>query len=469
MAKVNYNVLALKKEGLSDEDIARFISEDSGADYNEYVAEGLTPKDIIRFANEQDYSTSDVLKRGFLQGATSTYRGARQLAGAEPTNDELLAETEYRQMQEQNPWAAYSSNIIGNIFGDPTNLVPGSLLFKGAKGAMSVAGRLGALGAATGAVEPRYDEEEDPSRLTSALVGGVTTGILGGGIAKLTGFGKTLPDVSETAFIKEADSIGIDVNGNQIKATPGVFDNAETPTTINQPGYVQTAEQGVPNVIELPKLPQFLSGAKPSFFTSPVAFETDLDKALYIIANPKSKSKNNQDYLDFVKTALNVDDATASKLALQVRQEVIDKGRSVQKEAGLAGKKAETVPFQMSKTLDGFLNPVDKNLDDFSKMVYNYGTSIEEVNGKAKVTKAMTEDYSFKKISEAYAQQGIKVTPFDVGFQVRGYTKMLDELKDINGRNFKPKSFEEYVKNGASVDETLDLFARGAFDGCIAI
>jgi pyruvate-formate lyase len=97
---------------------------------------------------------------------------------------------------------------------------------------------------------------------------------------------------------------------------------------------------------------------------------------------------------------------------------------------------------------------------DYKKFVFN---------GKAKITKAMTEDYSFQKISEAYAQQGIKVTPFDVGFQVRGYSKMLDELKDINGRNFKPKSFEEYVKNGASVDETLDLFARGAFDGCIAL
>jgi hypothetical protein len=467
MAKVNYNILALKKEGLSDEDIARFIAEDLGADYNEYVSEGLTPKDIIRFANEQEYTTGEVLKRGFLQGATSTYRGVRQLAGAEPTDEELLAETEYRQMQDQNPWAAYSSNIVGNILGDPTNLIPGGLLFKGAKGAMSVAGRVGALGAATGAVEPRYDEEEDPSRLTSALVGGVTAGVLGGGIAKLTGFGKTLPDANETAFVKEADSIGIDINGNQIKDVPGVFDNAETATTLNQPGFVQTAEQGVPNVIELPKLPQFLSGAKPSFFTSSVAFETDLDKALYIIANPKSKSKNHQEYVDFVKASLNVDDATASRLATQVRQEVIDKGKLVQKEAGLAGKQAENVPFQMSKTLDGFLNPVDKNLDDFSKMVYNYGKSIEEVNGKAKITKAMTEDYSFQKISEAYAQQGLKVTPFDVGFQIKGYNKMLDELKEINGRNFKPKSFEEYVKNGASVDETLDLFARGAFDGCL--
>jgi hypothetical protein len=465
---IKYNILALKREGLSDEDIARFIAEDAGADYQEYIDEGLTAKDIIRFANEQEYSTGEVLKRGFLQGATSTYRGVRQIAGAEPTDEELLAETEYRQMQDQNPWAAYSSNIVGNILGDPTNLIPGSLLFKGAKGAMSVAGRLGALGAATGAVEPRYDEE-DPSRLTSALVGGVTAGVLGGGIAKLTGFGKTLPDASETAFVKEADSIGIDINGNQIKDVPGVFDNAETATTLNQPSFVQTAEQGVPNVIELPKLPQFLAGAKPSFFTSPVAFETDLDKALYIIANPKSKSKNHDAYVDFVKQSLNVDDATAQRLARDVRQEVIDKGKMTQTEAGLAGKQAENVPFQMSKTLDGFLNPVDKNLDDFSKMVYNYGKSIEDVNGKAKITQAMTEDYSFKKISEAYANAGLKVTPYDIGFQIKGYNKMLDELKEINGRNFKPKSFEEYVKNGASVDETLDLFARGAFDGCIAL
>lgn len=466
MAKVNYNILALKKEGLSDEDIARFIAEDTGADYAEYIAEGLTPKDIIRFANEQDYTTGEVLARGFIQGATSTYRGVKQLAGVEPSDEELLAETEYRQMTEQNPWAAYGSNIVGNILGDPTNLIPGSLLFKGAKGTMSVAGRLGALGAATGAIEPRY-EDEDPSRLTSALLGGTTAGVLGGGIAKLTGFGKTLPDATESAFVKEADSIGIDINGNQVKDVPGVFDNAETASTLAQPGFVQTAVPGVPNVIELPKLPQFLSGAKPSFFTSPVAFETDLDKALYIIANPKSKSKNHQDYLDFVKASLNVDDATASRLANQVRQEVIEKGKLVQKEAGLAGKQAENVPFQMSKTLDGFLNPVDKNLDDFSKMVYNYGKSMDEVNGKVKLTQAMTQDYSFQKISEAYAKAGIKLTPSDVAFQIKGYNKMLDELKAINGRNFKPKSFEEYNLKGTSVDETLDLFKNGAFDGCL--
>jgi hypothetical protein len=466
MAKVNYNILALKKEGLSDEDIARLIAEDTGADYDEYVSEGLTPKDIIRFANEQEYTTAEVLKRGFIQGATSTYRGVKQIAGYEPSDEELLAETEYRQMQEQNPWAAYGSNIVGNILGDPTNLIPGSLLFKGAKGTMSVAGRLGALGAATGAVEPRY-EDEDPSRLTSALVGGTTAGILGGGIAKLTGFGKTLPDATESAFIKEADTVGIDINGNPVKDLGLTVDNAETASTLAQPSLVQTAVPGVPNVIELPKLPQFLSGAKPSFFTSTVAFETDLDKALYIIANPKSKSKNHQEYVDFVKASLNVDDATASRLASQVRQEVIDKGKLVQKEAGLAGTQAENVPFQMSKTLDGFLNPVEKNLDDFSKMVYNYGKSMDEVNGKVKLTQAMTQDYSFKKISEAYAQAGIKLTPSDVAFQIKGYNKMLDELKAINGRNFKPKSFEEYNLKGTSVDETLDLFKNGAFDGCL--
>lgn len=468
MAELKYNVVALKRQGVTEEVLAEYIAQKEGLDYESLIEQGVEPSTIIERANRLDASTGEVLYESFKRGATSTYRGVRQLAGAEPTDEELLAESKYRQLESESPITANIANLFGNILGDPTNLIPGSLLFKGAKGAMSVAGRLGALGAATGAVEPVYTED-DPSRLTSALVGGVTAGVLGGGIAKLTGFGKTLPDAAETAFVKEADSVGIDVNGNQIKGTPGVFDNAETPTTLNQPGYVQTAEEGVPNVIELPKLPQFLAGAKPSFFKSAVAFETDLDKALYIIANPKSKSKNNQDYLDFVKQSLNIDDATASKLAMQVRQEVIDRGRSVQKEAGLSGKQADTVPFQMSKTLDNFLNPVDKNLDDFSKMVYNYGKSIEDVNGKAKITKAMTEDYSFKKISEAYAKEGLKVTPYDIGFQIKGYNKMLDELKEINGRNFKPKSFEEYVKNGASVDETLDLFARGAFDGCIAL
>jgi hypothetical protein len=153
-------------------------------------------------------------------------------------------------------------------------------------------------------------------------------------------------------------------------------------------------------------------------------------------------------------------------LAQKVRQEVIAKGKEVQKSAGLAGKQADKIPFSMSKSLDNVINPVQKNLDDFSKMVYNYGQTVQEVKGKPKLTSSMNQDYSFKKISEAYATQGVKVSPEDVVYQVKGYQKMLDELKGLEGRNFKPKSFEEYVKGGMGHDEYIALLKNGAFDGC---
>lgn len=454
MADIKYNIVGLKRQGLTDEDIARFIAEDEGKDYNTLIGLGLTPKDIITFANEVEASTGEVLYESFKRGATSSFRGAKQLLGQAPSDEELLAESRYRQLEEQNPILANTGNIVGNIFGDPTNLIPGGLLFKGAKGAASVAGRLGILGGISGGLEPIYVEGEDPGRLTNIAVGAATTGLLGGALAKATGF--------TGAPTKAVGEIGADINGN---ALPDVnpFDNTETLTTLTAPKFVQDALPGVENVIELPKLPAFLQPkTAPTWGKSEIAFETDLDKALWDLA--KSKGQRKTDLELFLTNALNADTATVTKLAQDIRNEVVDKAKGTQIVEGGAPK----IPFQMSRTLDNFINPVDKNLDETSKMVYNYGAKLgKEVDGKfmLNLNKAQ-EDYSFQQISKLYEDQGIKAMPYDIALDIKGYNKMLDELKRIEGPNFKPKSFDEYALRGMSVEEELALYKSGAFDGC---
>jgi hypothetical protein len=454
------------------------------------VPDGMPPDEIMRIVG--DYAGVDTTKpisdwraftRGVERNISGTARGFAQVDGykestepvapVDPMTDaamitpsgvsaatqkqtDLRREFEAELAKIQGKKAAYYSGAVVGTLLDPVNLMGG-----GANTIRGLATEGVILGGAQGFFDPIYGTEDTfGARAFSAAVGATAGGLLGAGFGKLFDVDVRAKTEADTGF--PTSKVGQDVDFNVAPQT----DVRDTLTSLNTPNIVQNAVPGVKNQIELPKLPQYLGGAKPSFFKSGVEFETDLDKALYIIANPKSKSKNHDAYVDFVKQSLNVDDATAFRLAQQVRQEVINKGKEVQKLAGLSGQQAQTIPFSMSKSLDTLINPVNKNLDDFSKMVYNYGQTVQEINGKPKLTSSMNQDYSFKKIQEAYASQGVKVSPEDVVYQVKGYQKMIDELKSIEGRNFKPKSFEEYAKGGMGHDEFVTLLKNGAFDGC---
>jgi hypothetical protein len=456
------------------------------------VPDGMPPDEIMRIVGE--YAGVDTTKpisdwraftRGLERGLTGTARGFAQVDGykestepvapVDPMTDaamitpsgvsaetqkqtDIRKEFEYELAKIQgSKTASYGGYIAGTLL-DPVNLMGG-----GANTIRGLAAEGVVIGGAQGFFDPIYGSEDTlGARAFGGAVGATAGGLIGAGFGKLFNVDARAKTEADSGFPMDTSKVGQEVDLNVAPQT----DVRDTLTSLNTPNIVQNAVPGVQNQVELPKLPQYLGGAKPSFFTSGIEFETDLDKALYIIANPKSKSKNHDAYVDFVKQSLNIDDATAFRLAQQVRQEVVGKGKEVQKVAGLAGQQAQTIPFSMSKSLDNLINPVNKNLDDFSKMVYNYGQTVQEINGKPKLTSAMNQDYSFKKIQEAYAAQGIKVSPEDVVYQVKGYQKMIDELKSIEGRNFKPKSFEEYAKGGMGHDEFVTLLKNGAFDGC---
>jgi hypothetical protein len=173
------NILAAKKAGYSDADIAQYLAEQSGADYQAAIKQGYTDKDIIGFLNKQDFSFGEAFMAGAKAEVGSEITGAKQLAGVAPTADELEAENLARQAEQERGVATFLGRMAGGLI-NPSTLIPGTLLFKGAKG-LIVGGS--AAGGTAGFLRPIY-EEEDLGRGASTLVGAVAGGALGGVVAK---------------------------------------------------------------------------------------------------------------------------------------------------------------------------------------------------------------------------------------------------------------------------------------------
>lgn len=106
---------------------------------------------------------------------------AQRASLADPTQKQktdIERETEFRIMTDQRPAAAIGGYILGSL-ADPTNLVA-----VGAKTVTKGALNLGLFGAATGAVEPVYEEFDD-SRLENVAFGATIGSVLGGGVGYL--------------------------------------------------------------------------------------------------------------------------------------------------------------------------------------------------------------------------------------------------------------------------------------------
>lgn len=185
-----YNVLAAKRAGATDEQIARIIAEDSGQNYDELISSGASNDQIIKIGSEEEISGFEAFSRGFSAEAGSEIAGAAQLLGAEPTDEMVAKEQEARAASETNPIATGLGRFVGGIF-NPSTLIPGSVLLKGAKG-LALGGA--AAGGASGFLRPIYDEE-DLGRGASTALGVVAGAGLGGILGKL--FGKSATKAAE--------------------------------------------------------------------------------------------------------------------------------------------------------------------------------------------------------------------------------------------------------------------------------
>ena len=215
-----YNVLAAKRAGATDEQIARIIAEDSGQNYDELIAAGATAKQIVTIGTEEDLSFGQAFARGFSAEAGSELVGAGQLLGIEPSEEAVAEEQEARVAGETNPIATGLGRFVGGLI-NPSTLLPGSVLLKGAKG-VAAAGAIG--GGASGFLRPIYDEE-DMGRGASTALGAVGGAAIGGLLGKL--FGKSLT--------KQADEVVDGTPGTAGKVEPSTSAETLTKTEVESP------------------------------------------------------------------------------------------------------------------------------------------------------------------------------------------------------------------------------------------
>jgi hypothetical protein len=193
-----FDVLAAKKDGWTDKDIAEALSENAGFDLNAARQDGWGYKDVISSLNATNASPFQTFLNSAKQEVGSEIKGLGQLTGLGELD--TASESLRRQMADENPISGVLGTIAGGLV-NPSTLVPGALFLKGAKG-VAAAGAL--AGGASGALQPIYEEED--SRLVSAAFGTALGGTLGAVLGAVSGkFGrKAAQDLVEKAKAKGA-------------------------------------------------------------------------------------------------------------------------------------------------------------------------------------------------------------------------------------------------------------------------
>lgn len=501
-----FNVVQARRDGYSEKDIADYLA--SEADFNAYAArkDGYTDRDIIEHLNTQNMSMIDSFLAGAKAEVFSEIDGAKQLLGMELSNEQIARENLARQSEAENPWSTAVGRILGG-FVNPSTLLPGSMLFKGAKG-VAAAGAIG--GGISGAVQPTYTEED--SRALQAGMGFVGGGVLGGALGKLfdPNASKAVPSASEAvdptkSTVNLAGGVADVPNGSvavpevKIETVPvgtvktasdnqdyeffgqqwvskqtGRVASKEIADELNpkpqfaplQTGTQEASGQAVSNffdVAELPQLPGYLRLRPPKFGGTDVVFETPIDNALYDLGRKGTSKQTREQLLNYVSGALNITKLQTAKLARDVAQEVEAKGMRVLDTAAKAGEQAQPIAFRLSKAVDNIVNPIEKHLDDESKVVYNYGKSFkDDMDVKAKIEEAKANG-----VSDIYNKVNPNGNEASMIADIQAYTKLLQASKSQKGRAFTARSFDDVLKNRhKNNDMFFDLVEEGNLDGC---
>jgi hypothetical protein len=482
--QVNLGLGAPREVGIT-ETIRRGLSRGATADIRG-GAQLLRSAGIDVGAGDEGFEASDPLTA--MMGTPLAPAGERASLATPDVKQETDFEQELRLRlaQEQNPVLGYGSQIAGSI-ASPLNLLP----LGTAKTAGQMVRQFATAGAVGGALDPVYEEFDD-SRLLNTGAGAAIGGILGGavrGVSKLIEkYGrKEAEDILSTGSISPDGNtivtphykLTLDETGEWVKEEIPVSDTllearklaeerrSVTPETPEVPTAQDAAVFGAQDITReaLPVLPSFLSGAKPRFAKSNLEFETDIDKALYIVGNPTTKSAKHDDYMAFLEKALGKTKEEISSLASTVRREVIEAGKVAQAEAGLSGiKEVSSINFKLSKAVDNLLNPPDKYLDDFSKRVYNLGAGYRVgPSGYAVLNPKQAQEAL--SIMQRADPTFVKSMP-DAARNVVAYRRYLDDMKALNGRDYKPRSFEDFITKGISADDQIKMLDAGFFDGC---
>jgi hypothetical protein len=119
-----------------------------------------------------------------------------------------------------------------------------------------------------------------------------------------------------------------------------------------------------PSRREAAQLPRDLRGAKPRYRGSTIVFASDVDRALYIIAQPK-KSTRDADYLRFVMGTTGLDEAAARKAGRDLKEDLKDiyartpKGEDMQVPASIHGRGVGDIEDLTARVV-GEKTPIDE-------------------------------------------------------------------------------------------------------------
>ena len=177
-----YDVLGAKKAGLTNADIAEYLASTSGYNLEGAKKAGLSDKDIIEYLNRTGATPTETFLAAAKQNVGSEITGAAQLLGSEPSAANLAQESQVRQMTSENPISGVLGSIAGGLV-NPSSLIPGTLLFKGVKGAAAAGAAAGGI---AGGLAPVYSEE-DLGRIPSAIAGTVLGAGAGAVLGKILG------------------------------------------------------------------------------------------------------------------------------------------------------------------------------------------------------------------------------------------------------------------------------------------
>ena len=296
----------------------------------------------LRVLADMPYSPGEAASTAFSRAATSTVRGIAQLfAGDEEdslvsiADEDLEMEKKLRAVLELNPATGWSSYIAGSVF-DPINAI-GVGAYKTAGQALM---RLGALGGAAGFVEPTYDEYDD-SRVFNTAVGAGAVGLFGAGLTGLANriAGKSPREVEQALTSQASDNLAAASTTGPTTATTTVKPRIKVKPTVRESEQLgfdlnagMTPEQtfGLPvptpeQVFQFtpPKLPSELSrGMPPRWGSKLTEFESDLDRAFYIIANDKNKSASDHKYLKFVMDNTGLSESAARAEGRRLKKDI---------------------------------------------------------------------------------------------------------------------------------------------------
>jgi hypothetical protein len=106
-------------------------------------------------------------------------------------------------------------------------------------------------------------------------------------------------------------------------AVGDVVSNRERSGTRTQQQAAQSQQQEQPStsvLVPVEDAPRFVQTAKPMFGRDEVRFENALDKAAYIVANQKTKSRRHDDYMKFIRDHTGMTDEQIYEYGRQIRQ-----------------------------------------------------------------------------------------------------------------------------------------------------